>query len=81
MQKLAFVLITLVVFCTACKKEDLTAQPVGELDANLGIEAVPSSLGSSYTGNFNRYTKVITPNGGAIHIVAQSNDNLTSKTT
>ncbi len=34
---------------------------------------IPSSLGSVYTQNFNRYTKVTTPNGGSIHIVAQSN--------
>ncbi len=34
---------------------------------------IPSDLGSVYTQNFNRYTKVTTPNGGSIHIVAQSN--------
>lgn len=38
-----------------------------------GIEAVPTALGSQYTSQFDRYTKVTTPNGGAIHIVAQSN--------
>lgn len=33
---------------------------------------LPSKLGSIYTKNFNRYTKVTTPNGGSIHIVAQN---------
>lgn len=48
-------------------------QAPAELNSALGIEAVPSSLGNHYTRNFNRYTKVVAPNGGAIHIVAQSN--------
>ena len=40
--------------------------------ANLGIETViPSSLGSSFVTNFKRYTKVVAPNGKAIHILAQ----------
>ncbi len=73
MNKVSLAFIVLTVFFSACKKENLTPQPVGELDMELGIEAVPTSLGSSYTGNFNRYTKVVTPNGSAIHIVAQSN--------
>ncbi len=37
----------------------------------LGIEAVPESLGASYTKNFNRYIKVVAPNGKPIHIVIQ----------
>lgn len=37
----------------------------------LGIEAVPESLGKEYTKNFNRYTKVVAPNGKPIHIVIQ----------
>ena len=40
----------------------------------LGITDVPSSLSSTYTAalDFNRYTKVDTSNGKAIHIVAQN---------
>ncbi|MBB1387712.1 hypothetical protein H5119_19700 [Pseudoalteromonas sp. SG45-5] len=39
----------------------------------LGISEVPQSLVNTYTKElkFNRYTKVDTPNGNAIHIVAQ----------
>jgi len=39
----------------------------------LGIESVPSSLGSAYTDNFDRYTEVTAPNGKPIRIFAQSN--------
>jgi len=39
---------------------------------DLGIEAVPESLGAVYLKNFNRYTSYKTKNGGAIHIVAQN---------
>lgn len=66
----------MVVAIAACSKDDSAAivpQPAGQLDTALGIEAVPASLGRPYTKNFNRYTKVTTPNGSAIHIVAQSN--------
>ncbi len=73
MNKFLFVIIAITFFFTACKKETLTSQAPGELNDMLGIEAVPTSLGNSYTSNFNRYTKVIAPNGKAIHIVAQSN--------
>jgi len=40
---------------------------------DLGISAVPEALKGTYTAalKFDRYTKVETPNGGAIHIVAQ----------
>lgn len=40
----------------------------------LGINVVPAPLQDTYTKalNFNRYTKVDTPNGKAIHIVAQN---------
>jgi hypothetical protein len=40
---------------------------------DLGISAVPEALKSTYTAalKFDRYTKVDTPNGGVIHIVAQ----------
>ncbi len=47
--------------------------------ADNGISTtIPSGLGSVYNSkNFNRYTKVTTPNGGAVHIVAQ--DKLTDE--
>jgi hypothetical protein len=40
---------------------------------DLGISAVPETLKGTYTAalKFDRYTKVDTPNGGVIHIVAQ----------
>ncbi|WP_036196357.1 hypothetical protein [Maribacter antarcticus] len=37
----------------------------------LGIETVPEILGKEYTKNFERYTKVLAPNGKPIHIVIQ----------
>ncbi|MDP8171090.1 hypothetical protein QJU96_07290 [Pasteurella skyensis] len=42
--------------------------------ANNGIiTTIPDNLGNIYNSkNFNRYTKVTTPNGGSIHIVVQS---------
>ncbi len=51
----------------------------GTTTADTGIsKTIPSGLGSVYNSkNFNRYTKVTTPNGGAIHIVAQ--DKLTDE--
>lgn len=73
MNKLLFVIIAITFLFTACKKETLTPQVPGQLNNELGIEAVPTSLGNTYTSNFNRYTKVVAPNGKAIHIVAQSN--------
>ncbi len=42
------------------------------IDLSLGIEAVPASLGDEYVSYFDRYTKVVTPDGGFIHIVAQN---------
>lgn len=67
----AIVLMTLV----NCKvSDDVTSANLSEkrtLDATLGIEQVPSSFGSKYHRSFNGYTKVVTPGGGAIHILAQ----------
>ncbi|MGQ1787408.1 hypothetical protein [Saccharicrinis sp. GN24d3] len=77
MKRVRFMIVMAMVLALfACSKEESTAlvpQPTGKLDAELGIEAVPLSMGRAYTKNFNRYTKVTTPNGGVIHIVAQSN--------
>lgn len=41
------------------------------VNTKLSIEQVPASMGSAYTGSFNRYTKVVAPNGKPISIVAQ----------
>lgn len=59
----------------SCKKDSENATPMASdrvLDATLGIESIPTSLGSVFTANFDGYTKVTTPNGGFIHIVAQN---------
>lgn len=59
---------------TSCDKDDAINPIMSNrtYDAALGIETVPTSLGSTYVNNFDAYTKVITPNGGSIHIVAQN---------
>lgn len=59
----------------SCHNNDNTSQTSSStrtLDTTLGIEAVPGSLGKDYMANFDGYTKVSSPNGGTIHIVAQS---------
>ena len=59
----------------SCHNDNSTSHPPSTtrtLDTTLGIEAIPESLGKDYTANFDGYTKVSAPNGGAIHIVAQS---------
>lgn len=69
-------LISFISFFFSCSKNSIeTPLPIDTsvLNAALNIEAVPASLGASYTSSFNRYTRVTTPNGGAIHIVAQKN--------
>ncbi len=66
-------LVLLSMLMSACNNDSPAPQPSGDLNTELGIESVPASLGSQYTSNFNRYTKVVAPNGKAIHIVAQSN--------
>ena len=61
-------------FIFSCSNNNSEDQPIGQANPELGIEnIIPSSLGKEYSANFNRYTKVVTPNGGKIHIVAQSN--------
>jgi hypothetical protein len=67
-------IILVALFLVSCKnaatiKPKQSYQP----DYSLGIEKTPSSLGSAYTKNFDRYTKVTAPNGKPIHIAAQSN--------
>jgi len=70
MKKIFFLSIILI----SCSNDNSENQPIGQANPELGIEnIIPSSLGKEYSNNFNRYTKVVTPNGGEIHIVAQSN--------
>lgn len=66
-------LLNLAFISESCKKDTISPQPLGQLDPELGIEEIPESLGRKYRNKFNRYTKLVTPNGGAIHIVAQNN--------
>ncbi len=73
---LLFAIITLsLLILVSCKTEDSASKlPQGRANPELGIEnIIPSSLDKVYKSNFNRYTKVAAPNGGNIHIVAQSN--------
>ncbi len=61
-------------FIFSCSNENSENQLIGQANPELGIEnIIPTNLGKEYSANFNRYTKVVTPNGGKIHIVAQSN--------
>ncbi len=58
----------------SCKKDSPSPTPPGLANPELGIEnVIPAKLGKVYASYFNRYTSVLTPNGGSIHIVAQSN--------
>ncbi len=52
--------------------EDSEPKPEKETNSNGITTTIPASLGSIYTKNFNRYTRVKTPSGASIHIVAQS---------
>ena len=64
----------ILLFIFSCSNENSENQTIGQANPELGIEnIIPSNLGKEYSANFNRYTKVVTPNGGKIHIVAQSN--------
>ena len=66
------ILLSIIFF--SCSNDSSIDQPIGLANLELGIEnIIPNSLGEEYSNNFNRYTNVVTPNGGKIHIVAQSN--------
>ena len=61
--------------CSSSKNDDSTKKKIEAVyDKSTGISrAIPSSLGDVYNAtNFDKYTRVIAPNGGSIHIVAQS---------
>ena len=72
--------LTALSLLTGCSGSSGTTSPASSSSGSttsgntseLGIEPVPASLGSQYTSNFDRYTKVTAPGGGNIHIVAQS---------
>ena len=67
-------ILLILLFIFSCSNDNSENQPIGQANPELGIEnIIPKSLGREYSANFNRYTKVLTPNGGKIHIVAQSN--------
>ena len=66
--------LLILLFILSCSNDNSENQPIGQANPELEIEnIIPSNLGKEYSNNFNRYTKVVTPNGGEIHIVAQSN--------
>ena len=70
MKKIVFLFIILI----SCSYDNSENKSIGQANPELGIEnVIPLSLGKEYSVNFNRYTKVKTPDGGVIHIVAQSN--------
>ncbi len=65
------------VSCNKGCSKSLTSQQkapsaIGQQEAALGIETVPTSLGDDYVDSFNRYTKIVAPNGQSIHILAQT---------
>jgi hypothetical protein len=51
---------------------DYLSKSIYMTDKELLIEKVPLSLGKNYTSKFDRYTKITTPSGNVIHIVAQN---------
>ena len=72
-QKMKNIILLSIIF-SSCSNDSSIDQPVGLANLELGIKnIIPNSLGKEYSNNFNRYTNVVTPNGGKIHIVAQSN--------
>lgn len=77
--KIAIYILALNISFASCNSDDsstsTTTTPITTPTTNndLGISTtIPSSLGSSFTSNFVKYTSVTTPNGGKIHIVAQN---------
>ncbi len=66
-------LIFLLLLLSGCGVESSILSPsTVSIDPTLGIEPIPKSLGSEYLLHFNRYTRVVTPDGNSIHIVAQN---------
>ncbi|WP_299125347.1 hypothetical protein [uncultured Tenacibaculum sp.] len=74
--KISQLLLFAVILIQSCainkEKEVSKNEPIKRVfNTELGIEAVPSSLGKAYQKHFDRYTKVMAPNGKPIHIVIQ----------
>mgnify|MGYP003325181178 FL=1 len=73
LSKMKYLFFIIILFFS-CSKKIKPQQLVGEENLELRIyNEIPKNLGSEYSEYFSRYTNVITPNGGFIHIVAQSN--------
>ncbi len=70
--KSVFVVLLSLLFVSYDGESSTSPSSTAPIDPTLGIEAVPTSLGNEYISNFHRYTKVVTPDGGLIHIVAQN---------
>ncbi len=74
MKHLIILIAFLLSVLAGCSDDPTCEYPVPPVppEPSLGIEAVPPSLGADYVARFDRYTKVVTPDGGSIHIVAQN---------
>lgn len=59
--------------CNSTSSASVVFIPLSEETKSLGIEDVPDTLSETYSVEmkFNRYTKVLAPNGKAIHLIAQ----------
>lgn len=75
-KKALLLLMALMLISTGCVTQgDTVLGGVNEktiFNESLGITQVPKELGSVYMVNFDRYTKVVAPNGKPIHIVVQN---------
>ncbi len=73
---LAIAISTALVGCgsSSNKTTNTTPEVTAPVANDLGISSVPSALKGTYSSalKFDRYSKVDTPNGGAIHIIAQN---------
>jgi len=76
MNKYFILLFSFVVVFTTCVACDQTNgnnnTPIYQVNSSLSIEKVPSDMGSGYTKNIDRNSKITAPHGKAIHIVAQT---------
>ena len=70
--KILFIITIVLQSCTVNKPKQVHKQEKTFYNTELGITTVPKSLGKKYQQHFNRYTKVVAPNGKPIHIVIQN---------
>ena len=68
---LAVIVLNFITVVSCSKDDDTVSTPAPAIPNDQISTIIPSSLGSVYTKNFNRYVRIKTPNGGSIHIVAQ----------